>query len=208
MYILSDHIKVFPAGKYRSIKSNDYTSRIFYEQNVSNLIRQLIDVPGFIISGDISTQGLISEDFSINLYGYNFIINSGINLISINSSNQVINKDNNPIGSNVTFYTYVGIKLQEFDNSIFELQGQDVYDNGELVYQGLEIFNDLNKLTNLEGYASILPILVGHTDGNGLLYTETSESPIDQEKLLKIYKDSYIKFNVSSLNIDRIDGKN
>lgn len=50
MYLQSKQVKAFPLGRPRSTSSNDITSRIFYEQNVSNIIRQLIDVPGFIIS--------------------------------------------------------------------------------------------------------------------------------------------------------------
>ena len=214
MNLQSELVKVFPAGKYRSTQSADYTSRIFYEQNVSNLIRQIIDVPGFIISGSVNTNGIVTEDFNCNLYGYNFILENGADLVAKNLSNIVVNIDGNPLGNNQQFYVYLGIKLTSSESGISELNGQDALDTNEnsitfnqLVYQGLDIFNDSSLRSSLTDYVAILPILVGYTNGDGTLYTDTSASG-NPNNLIKIYTNSYAKFDISSLNITRIDGKN
>ena len=57
--------KIFPWS--RSSQIND---KLFYEQNVSNLIRQIVD-NNFVISGNIkNSQVSNDEPFRVNIYGY------------------------------------------------------------------------------------------------------------------------------------------
>lgn len=126
-YLKSDSVRAFPLAKPRSSKSNDITSRIFYEQNVSNLIRQIVDVDGFIISGEVSTEGVVENDSTlcIDIYGYYFEILPGVNLVSIAEAD-----DSDSV--------YVGIKVLAIDeNSPEEIDGQDL--SGD--YQGLILQN-------------------------------------------------------------------
>lgn len=119
MNLLSQYVKIFPFAKYRSSDSQDITSRLFYEQNVSNLIRQIIDTQGFIISGGVTFQGITNSDasFCFNLYGYYFEISPNVNLVdpSVQNPNYVI----------------ASIKMQERQPDLqnilppLEIEGQD-----------------------------------------------------------------------------------
>lgn len=76
MIIDSSNIKVFPFAKYRD-DLTDLGSRLFYENNISQLIKQLIDTEGFIISGSVDTLGNITSSLCFNLYGYYFEVSAG-----------------------------------------------------------------------------------------------------------------------------------
>lgn len=126
----SQSIKVFPLAKPRSVASKDITSRIFYEQNVSNLVRQLLDVEGFVVSGNVDTNGEVVENLAIDLMGYYFEIESG----TILTDN--ISDDANEL--------YAAIKFKSNDNDSdenypIEIDGQDT--NG--VYMGITFFEDV-----------------------------------------------------------------
>lgn len=88
-YLKSENVKAFPLAKPRLGSSVDITSRIFYEQNVSNIIRQIIEVAGFIISGKVDTRGIVTEKLCINIYGYYFEIAVGTSLVNNEVSNKV-----------------------------------------------------------------------------------------------------------------------
>lgn len=64
MYLHSNKIHVFPFGSTRKV---DPIARIFNEQNLSRLVRNLTDVTGFVISYDESTNVM-----EFMLYGYYF----------------------------------------------------------------------------------------------------------------------------------------
>lgn len=103
-YIESQKIEVFPFAKYRKDHLNN---RLFYENNLTRLIRQLVDTEGFIISGGIDKTGkTTSQGLEINIHGYYFQINEGTELV-----------DSISIGSSL----YACIQLD--DN--MELDGQD-----------------------------------------------------------------------------------
>ena len=125
MFIASINVKAFPLAKYRSPGSADNTSRLFYEQNVSNLIRQLIDTQGFVVSGSVSPQGVVTDTLCFNLYGYYFELTTGTNLIDTSVS------DSNYVLASITLTS----------TSPYEISGQD--NNG--FYEGLIITNSLNN---------------------------------------------------------------
>jgi len=79
MNISSDKIKVFPFAKYRN--TVDLGSRLFYENNISRIIYQLVDTDGYVISGAVNTNGILTEALKINLHGYYFEIASGQSLV-------------------------------------------------------------------------------------------------------------------------------
>lgn len=163
MIIDSSNIKVFPFAKYRN-DLTDLGSRLFYENNISRLIKQLIDTEGFIISGSVDTLGNITSPLCFNLYGYYFEINSG-NLVDSTANTNV--------------YAVIDVS-----GNPPELQGQD---------------NELQQFTAIE--------FVG-TKPKGC---ETSKHYISILKKVGnnwvIDLDSYTKFDVISLKIDKIDGK-
>lgn len=177
MNLLSQYVKIFPFAKYRSSTTQDITSRLFYEQNVSNLIRQIIDTQGFIISGGVTFQGITNSDasFCFNLYGYYFEISPNVNLIP-------------PEGQNSN-YIIASIKMQERQPNLqnilppLEIEGQD---NSEGVFEPLVI-----------EAVNILP-----SEGIYLVLLEK-----DSSDNWHVYEDSYSKFDVMSLNITGIDGK-
>lgn len=180
MYLNSTSVKVFPLAKYRGKDSGDITSRIFYEQNVSNIIRQLIDTDGFIISGSINSGGIVSDgNFCFNLYGYYFDILSGTSIIDTTLLNTIDT-------SITTVYVYASIVLSESEPK--ELQGQDV--NTE--YQGLSFVVSTEKKFSTAN-EKILNILVGTRKGDSWDW--------------KIDNTSYFRFDVSALSIEGIDGK-
>lgn len=133
-YILSDKISIFPLAKHRVNKNND---RLFYEHNVANLIRQLIDTEGFIIRGPetVATDGLLTSELEFNLYGYHIMIESGTNLFSSNLSGDI----------------YAQIELSTDKNVPTEIVGQDESETKE--YKGLEITSTPN--TSSENHRSI-----------------------------------------------------
>lgn len=193
MYLKSKQVKAFPLGRPRSTGSNDITSRIFYEQNVSNIIRQLIDVPGFIISapninmpsGNISGSNLIMD-----IGGYYFDISNGSTIVPFNSDGAVV--DGNTALKNSTVYLYFCIDTT--NKEPYEIIGQDSTDN---TYQGLVIEVSTLNPGKFKKHTYNLPVYFGNTDSNGIPKADT----------WKIYANSYMKFNTRSLNITGIDGK-
>ena len=193
MYLKSKQVKAFPLGRPRSTGSNDITSRIFYEQNVSNIIRQLIDVPGFIISapninmpsGNISGSNLIMD-----IGGYYFDISNGSTIVPFNGDGAVV--DGNTALKNSTVYLYFCIDTT--NKEPYEIIGQDSTDN---TYQGLVIEVSTLNPGKFKKHTYNLPVYFGNTDSNGIPKADT----------WKIYANSYMKFNARSLNITGIDGK-
>ena len=124
MYLQSDRVKAFPLAAPRSNSSNDITSRIFYEQNVSNLIRQLVDVDGFVISGEVDSEnGNVKDKLCFNIYGYYFELSNGAEIAKVEDSEAT--------------KIYVGIKFiynDEGEVYPLEISGQD--EGGK--YTGLE----------------------------------------------------------------------
>ena len=193
MYLQSKQVKAFPLGRPRSTSSNDITSRIFYEQNVSNIIRQLIDVQGFIISaaGINMPSGTVSgNNLVIDIGGYYFDISNGSTIVPFNSDGAVV--DGTTILKNSTVYLYFCIDTTSEEPH--EIIGQDSTDN---TYQGLVIEVSTLSPDKFNKHTYNLPVYFGNTDNNGIPKANT----------WKIYVNSMMKFNSESLNITGIDGK-
>ena len=191
MYLASNTVKAFPLAKSRSSLSLDITSRIFYEQNVSNLIRQLSSIPGFVISGDVDVNGCVVDILKLNIYGYYFEILPGRD-----SNNNAI--PTSLIPDDATDSVYVGIQLSEpytmdvDGNQVqvpIEIIGQDI--NGQ--YLGLCFATSLNPENNI------------HLIGFKLLEATGSGA----NKKWRLTDESHKKFDfIKDLNITFIDGKN
>lgn len=193
MYLQSKQVKAFPLGRPRSTSSNDITSRIFYEQNVSNIIRQLIDVPGFIIkesSIDFTSDGILSSNLVLDIGGYYFDISKGSAVIPFNSDGAVV--DGTTPLKNATVYLYFCVDTTSTEP--YEVIGQDSTDN---TYQGLVIEASTISPSTYSKHTYNVPVFYGTTDNNGLPNKDT----------WKIYVNSYTKFESRSLNITGIDGK-
>lgn len=151
----SENIHIFPVAKIRI----EQRSRILYEDNVSNIIRQIIDTNGFVIPDDAdnltifdeyvdSTNGvtcvgiykdtddqgnIITDPFRIkfNIYGY---------YVEINNTILPVNK-----------YTKVFAKLSITKDFPQEISGQDVTDSeGTTVYEGIKLIATDEELKDSE----------------------------------------------------------
>ena len=202
MYLLSTQVKAFPLGRPRSQGSGDITSRIFYEQTVSNIIRQLIDTKGFLINcpNTMSSSGTLGSTLEFNLGGYWFEVDSGTNIFPLDGNRHLIYEKYTDEGveetvlKNSTCYLYACIELTSSEP--YEISGQDEQYNGRDVYQGLKFIASNYTPTHFNDYEYFLPIFTGYTNNDG--------SPIGT---WNVYNDSFIRFDINSLNITGIDGK-
>ena len=196
----SDNIHIFPVAKIRT----EQRSRILYEDNVSNIIRQLIDTNGFVLpdnptifaeyvdttSGDtcvgvfkeMDDQGNINtEPFRIkfNIYGYYVEITNTI--LTVNT------------------YDKVFAKLSITKGFPQEISGQDITitegTSKVNVYQGVELIATDEELQNSEDDTCrhiYLKLLERFDDGDNIRW--------------RIPLQSYSRFDFSKL-ITGIDGK-
>lgn len=181
MFIQSQQIKIFPLAKARE---SQRSSRIFYEETTSSLIRNFIDSFGFIVKNkdgkipaiEKNNNGnwQLKNDLMFNIYGYYVTIKSGTIL------NNVVN----------TNYIYASIKLSGGENIPYEINGQDV--NG--VYEGLELKSSDEVVESYNAENNIINLMLFVKDTNNNTY--------------KIYEDSYQKIDITALNITGIDGLN
>ena len=112
--IKSENISIFPLAKPRI----NNTSRLFYEQNVTNLLRQLMDTDGFIIQPCELNGNVCNGDLIFNLYGYYFKIDHETTLTD-----------------DMTTGNYIIAQIKLTENEPVEIDGQDDND----VYTGLDI---------------------------------------------------------------------
>jgi hypothetical protein len=148
MYINSDAINIFPLAKPRL---NNRDNRLFYEENVTNLIRQVVDNKSFIISAPEQTGTKLTEDLLFNIFGYFVKIDKGTEILDINS---------------VKKYLYAKIILST--EAPFEIAQQD--DNNK--YQGLSIESYDNLQSDTDSYKYLL-LYVKQADGKLHLATES-----------------------------------
>lgn len=144
MHIKSESIKIFPLAKPRS---KDSSSRLFYEDNIANIIRQVTSGNGFIINAPttLSTYNgyyRVNQDLEFNIYGYYVKITKSSNIISVSDTNK-----------NGTNYNYIYAKIKLNNSTTPEINGQD--DGGN--YTGLEILsgNTLPSDTDTEKYLKL-----------------------------------------------------
>lgn len=204
MYVASESVKGFPLGKPRSGNSNDLTSRIFYESMVTNLIRQLVDVDGFLISSPgiyINSSNaddnykIIDADLEFNLGGYWFLVKSGSKIVpAINDAPIDETIEGNPEIRDKTCYVYACINTLDNDG-IKEISGQDV----DSKYTGLTFIASASPPSEFKKFTHQLPIFSGYVSAGGLPQADT----------WKIYAPSFIKFMGNSIDLDitGIDGK-
>ena len=192
----SSSIGIFPFAKNRP---DDRNARIFYENNVANIIRQLCDGEGFIVSPP-QTQS-VEGWFSIkNVDGKYYLsfdepeavlqLNIGGYFVEVKSDS----KDETvlfPLPEKSEDGVYAYIKVSEASR---EVEGQD---SGSK-FQGVTF--STREPSDETGYKTyclkILDVSVGEGTGNG----PTIES-------CSMCKDSYLIFNMDRFNIDCIDGK-
>ena len=114
MYLASSNVKVFPFARFRE-QANDIASRLFYEENISRLVRQVVDTEGFVVSGGITSTGVTSQEgLAINIHGYYFYIEKETSIVPTDTDNPTT--------------CYVSIQLTS-EGPVSELFGQD--DEGE-----------------------------------------------------------------------------
>jgi hypothetical protein len=191
VYVPSSNVSAFPLAKPRysndnnNLKRDTQRDRLLTEGNISNIIRQLLDTQGFMIScidvvetdagtgtGEGSTaQKLLDVEF--NLYGYNFRLHNW----------QIPNF----LGTGSSFTIYA--KLSDIVND--EINGQD---NNDGVYEGLVM---CDRLVEGDIGFALLEISGCTVTADGVITSFTHSVP----------NESYIKFNGSSLKIGGIDGK-
>ena len=85
--IRSENIQIFPLAKPRK---ENISSRLFYEQNVTNLLRQLMDTDGFIIQSCTISNNICDDDLIFNIHGYYFKIEKGTDLGDLSTGNYII----------------------------------------------------------------------------------------------------------------------
>lgn len=192
--IISENIKVFPVSTNRL---SDTTSRLLYEHNIANIIRQLSDAKnGFIIAGPdvFSTEQSLGTDLELCIYGYYIKILSTATITLENSHNYVLAK-----------LDLTAIKVNDND-IIYQLDGQDDA-------AGIDESNFFQPLSITSYDEADFKTLSSKN------FIETNETSKDKSVYLplfkkdsttqqyKLYTDSLHKFNSSSINIVRINGK-
>lgn len=126
MFSKSSNISVFPLAKSRNLNITDGETipgdRHLTEASISNLVRQLIDKSGFVISfstNDNDGDNAGTVNISFNLYGYYFNVkNLAVNSIgdavfaSISISNNEISGQDNTDGE-ISYYEGVDFTSSE-----------------------------------------------------------------------------------------------
>lgn len=194
--IASTQVKVFPVSTNRDSNS---ASRLFYEHNIANILRQVSDAKnGFIISGPstfINDQSL-TDNLELCIYGYYVKILAGTKIVIENASTNI----NIVAGLKLTAITV------DDNDIIYQLNGQD----------------DANGIDDGDSFQPL--VINSFTDDQlselkAVNFIETSENSNDITVYLPIFKynsesqnyilctDSLHKFESSSIKIVRIDGK-
>ena len=142
-YIQSSQINIFPCSKARF---HDRQSNLFYEQNISNIVRQVTDVDSYIISGEINSNCTVIEKLKLSLYGY---------YIEIEEDTQLVESNNNSDDE-----LYVVISLTNTAKEGIEIpipqelygQDKDLENTGTQVFEPIQLLNKnaMEKLSNSE----------------------------------------------------------
>ena len=194
-YIKSEHIEIFPTALPRATQRG---SRLLYEDNIANIIRQLVDKPSFIIThkNNITSNtvkvtqslGVQNADIEFCIYGYYVKIKKGAMITEVNSNTDYINVSIN--------LTSVIPESESISPSLPHLLGQD--DSG--VYEAVNFIgastykNEVN--TSMRNGENILETIVEFT-----LLQKTSDHTYELCPM------SYRKFDSFTLQVDGIDGK-
>lgn len=207
-------VSVFPIAKNRVV--NGRQQRLLYEDNIANLIRQLSDACGFVIStGENAVKLFQDEDgarvkinnLAFNLYGYYF---------SISASNTVVElpvnlpQGDNPNPAQQTVYLNAQIML----NSHKELDGQDQ----EETYTGLLLSLSDTSIPKNDNFITDNTVVEGETITKykiqstlgAITYRYEEQTLQPGTYIWNLYFDPVtVKFNLKSFedSIEFIDGK-
>lgn len=110
-YLYTDNIQVFPSTRRGNLQ---VSARLMSEGTISNLIDQLLDTSGFVIT-DKKSNYLTDEVFEFNIHGYYFYVDS---------AKYIINAINNVSTSASAIYAHICIE-QTKGSDYKELKGQD-----------------------------------------------------------------------------------
>lgn len=111
-YLYTENIQVFPSTR----RSNKQVSaRLMSENTISNLIYQLLDTEGFVIT-DKKDSYMDNEIFEFNIHGYYF---------RVDSAKYIIEAINNISSTASNIYAHIQIE-QTKGSDYKELKGQDV----------------------------------------------------------------------------------
>lgn len=181
MYIQSTNIDIFPMAKSRDGIS--LTNRLFYEQNIANLIRQVVDKEGFIISGGELNGTELSTDLIFNIYGYWVCIKSGTDLKGAFDSG-------NEVSAHITLN----------NDPVQEIVGQDEGEGTNKLYEGLLLSSSAPSVDAPDNQC-VKSLLLFIKDSNGW--------KVNSDAFYKVNCSSvdFRGFNPQLLNISSIDGK-
>lgn len=180
-YIPSRNVSVFPLAKDRQ---DDRSANLFYEDNIANIIRQLVDVKGFLITDESESDLFTVENGKLYLQaGKSLAFNIGGRFFQITTTE--VNNGFEPLEIYSLSDSVPAIYANIIIDSNKEVHGQDSGDE----YQGLIISN------NTEGASYSLKLLnVTQQDGTFVV-------TFPQESFMKIKLKSFSK------SINFIDGQ-
>lgn len=193
----SNNIHVFPLSKPRL---NDYgKSRLLYEHNIANIVRQLTDVDGFLINcpdefkveksltGTWSVKDQFNndvEEISFNLGGY-YVVVDNVGLKQIFS---------NTYSKGTSIYAHLNTTEVVDGSFIYEINGQD--DDSNRVYTGIKFTTTIESTEVGKNYKLRL--------FDVLDMTQAADNTISGT--VKPCKNSFNKFNTKSLDLSGITG--
>lgn len=180
-YIKSNNIDIFPLAKNRP---NNRSNNLFYERNISNIVNQILDVPGFVITHDTSNIQVSDKTVQLTAGTFEFSLGGRYFYISVPSDDGTVPTDLcKDVEAGKGVWAYI-----EFDQN-GEIQGQD-QDN---IYSGLHITTKQAEIPNDSVKLKLFDII---QEGNSALKAVIPSS-------------SYKKFDTNSIapTIKFIDGK-
>lgn len=199
--LLSQYIEIFPTAKPRNTQRS---SRLLYEDNIANIIRQIVDKPSFIISSKAtnpprlySSSGsdsfqLGSGDAEFCLYGYYVKI----------KEDAIFTLSNTTDAKGFINVTATLKGVYDASNGLYsplEICGEDDSELGaEPVYNGLQFYY-------CGEYENSVDVT---TENNSVTVTvKFSLFSKHNETIYELCPQSYAKMSVGSLFLDGIDGK-
>ena len=225
--VISTAVKVFPLSKNRP---TDRSSRLFYEDNVTNMITQVIDTEGFIIKPSLSEE--IRKEYSADGYfeltkdsngdyflrlssQHSLVFNLGgyrFELISDSTSVDLVNLGKATVPSKFTdkknLYAFICI-----DKEYKEISGQDEQSK----YTGLCLTtdkSDIQKAASNSDYKAVYslhlmeftPRLSNANNGEYVIADDPEDSNGDTSP--KFISSSFMKYTADSIDLskDIIDG--
>lgn len=102
-YIQSDKITAFPLAKNREV---DRKSNLFYEENIANIVNQLIDTQGFVITQTVDFMSVENGQLKMNSDSvFQFSLGGRLFTITSDDTNYPIMS----VASGQTVYAYISV---------------------------------------------------------------------------------------------------